>query len=248
MGPHVSHSRLPFRVNFPRVFIVSPAHCGGERAQLLLRRQASFSLARQLRSREGCTLAEVFSFLSGLYFRGKIAYATAFTSPPPGAPKRSAASPLVEMCTTIKTTGALVITTNRGLIDPHTRITFDDLRAMGGGDIDPADPCYRQPLERDAAMLRDVLGPTGRAILLGSIASGKYCDILLKFLGTRLLFPQEFIGRGDMSRGGLMLRCVDQMKELTYIPIEGAVRRGSRPPKLEKRVRTKGIGSADERG
>lgn len=235
--------RLPFGVMFPRVFILSPAHCGGERAQLLLRREAAFSLARQMRSRDGCTLAEAFSFLSGLYFRGKVAYANAFKSPPRGIRTRNSA--LLKFCTNLESTGALVITTNRGLVDPLCRVRIDDLRAMGDGDIDQDDPCYRQPLERDAQMLSDVLGSTGRAILLGSIASGKYCDILLKFLGSQLLFPQEFIGRGDMSRGGLMLRCVDQMKELTYIPIEGAVRRGSRPPRLEKRIRK--IETADKR-
>jgi hypothetical protein len=48
----------------------------------------------------------------------------------------------------------------------------------------------------------------------------------------RLLFPAEFVGRGDMSRGGLMLRCVDQRTELSYVPVQGAMRRGARPPKL----------------
>lgn len=244
--------RLLFAVTFPRVFILSPAHCGGERAQLLLRRQASFPLARQLRSREGCTLAETFSFLSGLYFRGKVAYAGAFRKPP--VVRRRSPAAFARFCAGLTCNGAVVITTNRGLVDPSCRVTIDDLRAMGDGDIDPQDPCYRQPLQRDAELLSDALGATGRAILLGSIASGKYCDILLKILGSRLLFPQEFIGRGDMSRGGLMLRCVDQMKELTYIPIEGAVHRGSRPPKLGKRIRKSEtadeseVGTADERG
>jgi hypothetical protein len=38
-----------------------------------------------------------------------------------------------------------------------------------------------------------------------------------------------------MSRGGLMLRCVDEGRELTDVPVAGAVRHGQRPPKLEKR-------------
>jgi hypothetical protein len=229
---------------FPRVFILSPAHCGGERAQLLLRREAEFPLARQFRSRKGISLAEAFSFLSGLYFRGKIAYATAFRSPPCTRGRSPVGQ--VKFRTNLNSSGAAVITTNRGLVDPRCRVTFDVLRAMGEGDIDANDPCYREPLERDAAILSEMLGSNGRAILLGSIASGKYCDILLKFLGPRLLIPPEFIGRGDMSRGGLLLRCVDQMKELTYIPIEGAVRRGSRPPKLEARNRRKQDYAADE--
>jgi hypothetical protein len=56
----------------------------------------------------------------------------------------------------------------------------------------------------------------------------------------RLLFPAEFVGRGDMSRGGLMLRCVDERAELTYVPVRGAVRRGMRPPKLPPRRSTSG--------
>lgn len=212
--------RLFSRVNFRRVFVLSPAHCGGERAQLLLRDRANFPLARQLRSRRGLTLGETFTFLSGLYFRGKMEYVNAFARPSEHSPS-----------------GALVITTNCGLIDPQRRVRINDLRAMGCGDIDPNDPAYRLPMEHDAEKLADWLGKRGRAILLGSIASGKYCDILLKFLGPRLLFPQEFIGRGDMSRGGLMLRCVDAGKELTYIPVDGAVRRGKRPPRLERRMK-----------
>src|ERR1043165_96471 len=168
----------------PRAFILSPAHCGGERAQLLMRHGADFPLARRIRSRTGATLGETFAFLSGLYFRGKLAYSNAFA----GYHSR-----------------VFVITTNRGLIDPRKRITLDDLRAMGCGVIDARDPNYTQPLERDTDPLAKSLAADGIAILLGSIASGKYCDILLKYLGSRLAFPQEFIGRGDMSRGGLLL-------------------------------------------
>src|SRR6266853_118967 len=42
-------------------------------------------------------------------------------------------------------------------------------------------------------------------VLLGSIASAKYVEPLLAVLGERLLFPPSFVGRGDMSRGGLLL-------------------------------------------
>jgi hypothetical protein len=73
------------------------------------------------------------------------------------------------------------------------------------------------------------------AVLLGSIASAKYTGPLLGTFGDRLLFPKEFVGRGDMSRGGLMLRCVDTMTELTYVPVRGAERHGERPPKLAPR-------------
>ena len=70
-------------------------------------------------------------------------------------------------------------------------------------------------------------------MLLGSIASGKYVEVLLPIFGERLLFPPSFIGRGDMSRGGLMLRCAASGEELDYIPVAGAIRQGKRPPRLD---------------
>jgi hypothetical protein len=69
-------------------------------------------------------------------------------------------------------------------------------------------------------------------VLLGSIASAKYVDVLEPVFRSRLLFPSEFVGRGDMSRGGLLLRCVRAGLELTYGPVIGAVRTGVRPPRL----------------
>jgi hypothetical protein len=79
------------------------------------------------------------------------------------------------------------------------------------------------------------MGDECDVVLLGSVASGKYVDILTKVFNHRLLFPCDFVGRGDMSRGGLMLRCVDEARELEYVPVHGAVRHGQRPPKLQKR-------------
>ena len=57
-------------------------------------------------------------------------------------------------------------------------------------------------------------------------------EALLSVFGERLTFPLDFVGRGDMSRGGLLLRCVRAERELTYVPVSGAVRHGPRPPKL----------------
>ena len=42
-----------------RVFLLSPAHCGGQRARLVLRQAARFDLARRLRSWQGASLGEV---------------------------------------------------------------------------------------------------------------------------------------------------------------------------------------------
>src|SRR5437660_153861 len=68
-----------------RVFLLSPANAAGKRAQLLLRDGAMFGLARRLKN-GGLPLGEAFSFISGLYFRGKLAYASAFAAPPDSAP------------------------------------------------------------------------------------------------------------------------------------------------------------------
>ena len=199
-----------------RVFLLSPAHAGGERARMLVRPEASFALALALRSDEGAPLGEVFSFLSGLYFRGKRAYARAFAQPPAGVP------------------GALVITPNRGLFPVDTPVTARDLLAFGSVDIDADDSRYRRPLQRDATWLREHAGPDCEVVLLGSIATGKYVSVLSSVLGAQLRFPPAFVGRGDMSRGGLMLRCARAGQELDYVPLDGALRRGSRPPKLER--------------
>src|SRR6266705_5837397 len=200
-----------------RIFLLSPAYAGGQRARTILSDRAEFELARKLRGKNGVPIAEVFTFLSGLYFRGKIAYATAFA--------RSARG----------TSGVFVITPTRGLIDARTRIHLDDLREFAEVDIHEDDPRYRMPIERDARHLATKLSTESEVILLGSIATGKYVDVLLANFGERLRFPADFVGRGDMSRGGLMLRCAADRQELPYIPMAGAIVNGKRPPKLVPR-------------
>ena len=69
-------------------------------------------------------------------------------------------------------------------------------------------------------------------VLLGSVASPKYVTVLTNIFGPRLLFPIDFVGRGDMSRGGLLLRHARDGVELPYVPILGATLHGARPPKL----------------
>jgi hypothetical protein len=77
-------------------------------------------------------------------------------------------------------------------------------------------------------------------VLLGSIASARYVEPLLEVFGARLSVPETFAGRGDMSRGGLLLRCAATGEELVYAPAEGATRHGARPPKLDPRTRPRG--------
>ncbi len=69
-------------------------------------------------------------------------------------------------------------------------------------------------------------------VLLGSIASQKYVAVLGAVFGSRLLFPRDFVGRGDMSRGGLLLRAARAGAELAYESVLGAERRGKLPPRL----------------
>jgi hypothetical protein len=200
-----------------RIFLLSPAYAGGERAHMILRNQAQFELARKLRSKNGAPIAEVFSFLSGLYFRGKIAYATAFAQPLRGTP------------------GVLVITPTRGLMDARARIRLSDLLEFAAVDIQEHDSRYRLPIERDAERLATKLSAQSEVVLLGSIATRKYVELLLANFGERLRFPVDFVGRGGMSRGGLMLRCTADGRELSYIPVAGAIVNGKRPPKLAPR-------------
>lgn len=205
-----------------RIFLLSPANLGGIRARHVMSDAAQFTLAQQLRTSQGAMLGDVFSFVSGLYFRGKLAYARRFSCPPdPGDP--------------IVSGGVLVITPNAGLRAADVLVTVRSLRAFAGEPIDIDNPRYRRPLERSALSLAESIGPDCEVVLLGSIASGKYVEVLLPIFAERLLFPSSFVGRGDMSRGGLMLRCVDSGLELDYVPIAGAVRQGKRPPRLVPR-------------
>jgi len=222
--------RVPLPLTSPalqnRVFLLSPANCGGIRARQVLSDAATFALAVQLRTSQGATLGEVFSFVSGLYFRGKLAYARRFSRPPDPTDHVAAG-------------GVLVITPNAGLRAADVAVTVDSVRAFAGEPIDLSNARYRVPLEQGARTLYDSVGPDCDVVLLGSIASGKYVEVLLPIFGDRLLFPPAFVGRGDMSRGGLMLRCVASGEELEYAPIAGAIRKGQRPPRLEP-LRTSG--------
>jgi hypothetical protein len=206
-----------------RIFLLSPANLGGIRAELLMRDGARSELACRLRN-GGAPLGELFSFMSGLYFRGKLAYARAFTSPPPGVP------------------GAYVITAGAGLVPPDTLVTIDWLRAISAIQVDPQNATYREPLNRDSRKLLQAAGTACEIVLLGSIATAKYVEPLSEIFGKQLTFPADFSGRGDMSRGGLMLRCVQAGKSLTHIPLCDAARHASRPPKLAPVTRKKQVG------
>ena len=201
----------------PKVFVLSPARCDGRRATTLLSPAAQFPLAGELRSIQGAALGDVFAFLSGLYFRGKLTYARAFASP------QAADAPI------------RIITTNRGLLTPEYRVRPADVRDFACVDLSDAGEEFQGPLLRDAGALAAEVPDETLVVLLGSIATNKYVEPLSRVFGERLVFPPDFVGRGDMSRGGLMLRCADDGRELEYAPVATAVRHGKRPPKLSAR-------------
>jgi hypothetical protein len=181
-----------------RIFLLSPASTKGVRASLLLGPRASSPLAQELRSSEGVSLGEVYSFLSSLYFRGKAVYSERFGSPPAGVPS------------------AFVITPGIGLRPLAERVTLEDLRSIAKVEVHAKNPRHTDVLARDAAALLRLTGDSSEYVLLGSIATSKYVRPLLSVFGYLLMFPVEFIGRGDMSRGGLLLRAAREGRELEY--------------------------------
>jgi hypothetical protein len=201
------------RKSSPRVFLISPARIGGPRSNTLLRQEADFDLAVRLRNGKA-TIGEAYSFISGLYFRGKMAYVDAFAAPPMGAPP------------------ALVIVPGLGLVPPHRVFDAEQLRGTAAVPVEESNPAFTVPLLRDAVLLDRQGGPDCQYLLLGSIATAKYTQPLLQVFGERLLFPSAFVGRGDMSRGGLMLRCAQSGEELSYVCVRGATVQGRRPEKL----------------
>ncbi|HEX6242365.1 MAG TPA: hypothetical protein VFZ61_15745 [Polyangiales bacterium] len=194
----------------PRVFLLSPARCSGPRAAALP--NSGGQLGALLRA-DGAPLGDVFAFLSALYFRGKASYAQHFGDTDVSAP------------------GALVITPGHGLCRLSTRLRAADLAAIGRVEVDLDNPTYVEPLLRDARLLAQ-RAPDRAIVLLGSIATPKYVEPLLSVFGERLLFPRDFVGRGDMSRGGMLLRAVRADEELEYAPVASSVRQGPRAPRL----------------
>jgi hypothetical protein len=179
-----------------KVFLLSPAKAGGKRAQMLLNPSARFPLARRFQE-SGASIAEIFSFISGLYFRGKVAYAERFRSGDPS-----------ESC--------LVITPGCGILPMTQPISPNDLLEFSRFRVDVRDPDYVQALVGAAEKLAGRLAPDGRAVLLGSISTDKYLRPLTEVLGHRLVWPVCFAGCGDMRRGALMLRAADAGDEFVY--------------------------------
>ncbi len=195
------------------IFLLSPAYCGGRRAGYLVRPGSTMALARRLDAGT-LSLGDAFAFMSGLYFRGKLAYAAAFGRREGGAPT------------------AYVITPTRGLQIPDIPISREIIEEFAGVDVADDEPRYVEPLLADARALAATLPEDAQVVLLGSVATSKYVEVLSGAIGNRLRFPSDFIGRGDMSRGALMLRSAASGVELGYVAATAVTRRGPRPPRL----------------
>ncbi len=190
------------------IFLLSPANASGIRGQRLLGEDGKSPLAERMRQ-SGAPVGDVYQFISSLYFRGKLAYARQFTNPPLGVP-------------------GVHIITGAGLILPETSVTLEELRRISATAIDANNSAYRLPLDRDLFLLRQLAGFETDVILLGSIATRKYVTPLLAVFGERVLFPKDFLGRGDMSRGSLLLHCCSTMSTLDYLPATGLTFTGKR--------------------
>ena len=208
-----SHERAPVRAG--RLFLLSPASLVGVRGRRVLAGDTSSALLGTLGEGAALPLGQVYAAISTLYFRGKLEYARRFG-------RRQGSGPAV-----------LVITPDRGLVEADRPVTLEELRRFAATDIDPEEPRYVDALLSSAQAARNTLGEQGEVVLLGSIATPKYVEPLLSVFAARLLVPEAFIGRGDMSRGGLLLRAAAEGQELDYVPVASATRRGRRPPRLE---------------
>src|SRR5579864_3908373 len=177
-----------------RIFLLSPANASGIKGQRLLSSTGESELARRLRE-AGAPLGEVYRFISSLYFRGKLDYAEKFQNPPRGV-------------------AGVHIITGAGLMLPETVITLNDLRRISATSIDAKNSHYRRPLDSDLLGLRQRVSDDLEVILLGSVATSKYITPIQEVFGKRLLFPRDFLGLGDMSRGSILMRCCAQDEEL----------------------------------
>jgi hypothetical protein len=160
--------------------------------------RANFEAAQLYRSPEGVPVAVAFAFMSSLYFRGKITYALTFAKPE----------------------DIYIIAPGFGFVPPQWTITPERMKVLQRTEVDARKRNYRKPLERDARDLATKLVDDAQVVLLGSIASGKYVDVLLPIFGERLRFPAAFAGLGDMSRGGLLLRAAKAKRELEYVSLD----------------------------
>ena len=202
------------------VFLLSPANLSGLRAKQLMSPRAKFDAARMYQSPEGVPIGLAFAFMSALYFRGKLAYALHFGG--------------------IENT--FVIAPGFGLVSPDWRITEERMATLRKTPVDVTKRNYRTPLARDAKKLAARISDDTSVVLLGSVASGKYVDILWPIFGDRLVFPAIFAGLGDMSRGGLLLRAMRANQELEYTSLSAPRKKNNNDPVEIARAWARSVG------
>lgn len=185
----------------PRLFLLSPATAHGAKARVLLQDPPRTPAATWLRSSDGMPLAAVFTYLSGLYFTGKLAYARAFAN----------ISPPLE--------GVYVLTMSDGLLSPAAPVSADMLRRFAAAADGSADG--RDRLIQSARTIAAALGEAPcEVVFLGSVHSSKYTELLEPVFGDRLRFPRELVRRGQLERGAILLERATARRELDYITLD----------------------------
>ena len=67
------------------------------------------------------------------------------------------------------------------------------LKSISATNLNPNNPEYHDPLDRDAFRLLNLLEPETQVVLLSSIETPKYVPPLLEVFGELLLFPSDFV-------------------------------------------------------
>ncbi|MEO8217493.1 MAG: hypothetical protein ABI718_10475 [Acidobacteriota bacterium] len=186
-----------------KIFLLSPANPSGLRARQMMSSRATFDVATRFRAGT-VPIEDAFAFMSALYFRGKIAYARRFASPPPDSSHR----------------GIFVIAPGFGLVPAGWTLDEERMKKLSRTAVDLRSRNYYRPLRSSCMELAATLAADAQVILLGSIATGKYVDVVWPVFGDRLRFPRNFVGIGDMSRGSLMLNASRSGEELEYAPLD----------------------------
>lgn len=135
----------------------------------------------------------------------------------PLLPRQACVCPHLRSPTPTNGTGILIITPTAGLLPHDAMVRISRLRGFRHVPINVTNMLYRYALLRALRKLAVEIGTHCEVVLLGSIGSGKYLDVLVRVFAAQLRVPTEFIGRGDMSRGALLLRSVKENRELDYL-------------------------------
>lgn len=151
------------------------------------------------------TLGEAFSRISALYFWGKLAYARHFGR---GRPHLEAVQ---------------IITPSRGLMAANAPVTAQLLDEFADTAIGAAEARYRDALTESLVRLTEEAGEAAEFVFLGSLATPKYTSLLIEQLGAAVLTPASFVGMGNMRRGSVLLRSVDEELPLRLVSLREAV-------------------------